>query len=122
MVYRIAIEELGIANDTATFEGATPGEVWRQVARHLHDKHKIDIPEVDDVMGADGPVFIPPRYDNAIAGQQSPIVPAAGDLNSEDDRGVNTIVTRLIEKLRMGEQGSASGDIVPPGSTESLLP
>jgi hypothetical protein len=122
MAFRISIAELGVANDNSIIEGATPGDVWRRVREHLHDKHDIDIPELDDV-GGEGLFPVVPRFDNAaVAGQQGAVVATAGRFDTEDDAGSNVIVTRLIEKLRMGQQGSGSSDIVPPGGTQSPMP
>jgi hypothetical protein len=121
VAYRVSIEELGIANDHAVFEGQTPGDVWRRVAEHLHDKHNIDIPDVDETSG-EGLVPLLPRFDGTSvgSGQQGPMV--VGGRIADDDRGVNTIVSRLLEKLNAGTQASESGDIVPPGDAGSLLP
>jgi hypothetical protein len=121
MAYRISIDELGIAGDNAVFEAATPGDVWRQVAEHLKKTRGIKLPDPGDVFGADGG-FLPPRFDNAIPGQQSPVIaPAIGRGDLGDDRGVNLIVTRLLEKLRMGQTGPG-GETLPPGGGQSLVP
>lgn len=122
MAYRISIAELGIANDNTFFEGATPGDVWQQVREHLNDKHNIKIPELEDAGGAGGILPIPPRFDsNSIVGQQGPAV-ATGRIGGDEDSQAAVIVTRLVEKLRVGEQASGSSDIVPPGGTQSLMP
>jgi hypothetical protein len=122
MAYRISMEELGIAGDNSVFEGAAPGDVWRKVAEHLKKTRGIKLPDPGDVFGADGG-FLPPRFDNAIAGQQSPVIapvikPGEG---TEDATGVNIIVTRLLEKLRMGQAGPG-GETLPPGGGQPLVP
>jgi hypothetical protein len=122
MAYRIAIQELGVTNDNAVMEGETPGDVWAQVRKHLHDKHKIDIPTLEDA-GGEALFPVVPRFDNAaVAGQQGPVIAAQGRFGSKEGDEANLIVTRLIEKLRMGQQGSGSSDTVPPGGTQSLMP
>lgn len=123
MAYRISMDELGIAGDTAVFEAAAPGDVWRQVAKHLKETRGIDLPDVDEVLGGGSAGIIPPRFDNAIPGQQSPVVAATVNpgAESEEGTGVNLIVTRLLEKLRMGQEGPG-GDVVPPGGNQSLMP
>jgi hypothetical protein len=116
------MEELGVANDNAVIEGATPGDVWRQVSKHLKDKHKIKLPDLED-MGEGGLLPLVPRFDNAaVAGQQGPVIATAGRLETDDDQEARVIATRLIEKLHVGQQGSDSSDIVPPGGTESPMP
>ena len=121
MAYRISIAELGVANDNAVIEGETPGDVWRQVKQHLKDEHKIKLPDLEDV-GGEGLFPVVPRFDNAaVAGQQGPVIATAGRFES-DDREVQTIVTRLIEKLRMGGQASGGSDAAPPGAAASTLP
>ena len=121
MTYRISMEELGIAGDNTVFQGATPGDVWEQVAARLKDKHGITLPKVDDTLSGNEGGFIPPRFDNAIPGQPTPVTPTVVDLDSEESRGAALIATRLLEKLRMGQE-SASGKVTPPGETQSLVP
>jgi hypothetical protein len=117
------MDELGIAGDSTVFQGVTPGDVWEQVAAYLKKNRGIDLPSVDDALGGGKPGIIPPRFDNAIPGQQSPVVAGTVDpgAESEDRVGVNLIVTRLLEKLRMGKEGRG-GETVPPGGNESLVP
>src|SRR5512141_2935753 len=120
MAYRVLISELGVVNDNTVIEGPTPGDVWGQVVRHLKDKHNIKIPELDDI-GGESTVFAVPRFDNAVvAGQQAPVAAAVRWFDDDDEQG-RLIVTRLIEKLHVGQQGSGSSDIVPPGGTQSPM-
>jgi hypothetical protein len=123
MTYRISIEELGIAGDNAVFEGAAPGDVWRQVAEHLQKTRGIKLPDPGEILSGGDAGIIPPRFDNAIAGQQSPVIapvvrPGEG---TEDETGVNIIVTRLLEKLRMGQSGPG-GETLPSGGGPPLVP
>lgn len=123
MAYRISIDELGIANDNAVITGETPGDVWRRVSEHLKDKHKIKLPDMDDLGGEAALFPVVPRFDNAaVAGQQGPVIAAAGRFDTEDSPEVGMIVTRLVEKLHVGQQDSGSSDIVPPGGTQSPMP
>ena len=115
MAYRVSMEELGVADDNAVFQGATPGDVWRQVAEHLKKTRGLNLPDVGDAFGDVSPGILPPRFDNAIPGQQSPVLaplvnPAEG---SDKELGVELIVKRLLEKLRMGPQ-DPGGDVTPP--------
>jgi hypothetical protein len=122
MAYRVSINELGVVNDNTIIEGPTPGDVWRRVVEHLKDKHGIKIPDLDDI-GGESTVFAVPRFDNAaVAGQQAPVAAAARWFEDDDDGQSRLIVTRLIEKLHVGQQGSDSSDIVPPGAAQSPMP
>ncbi len=122
MAFRIAISELGVANDSSVIEGPTPGDVWRRVAEHLRDKHKIKIPDLEE-LGGESRVFAVPRFDNAaVAGQQAPVAAVAAGFDDDDDAPARLIVTRLLEKLHAGQQGSDSSDIVPPDGMQSPMP
>jgi hypothetical protein len=124
MAFRVSIAELGIVNDDAVIEAATPGDVWRQVSKRLKDKHNIKLPALEDLGGEAALFPVLSRFDNAaVAGQQGPVIAtAAGRFNDLDNGEVRVIATRLLEKLRAGQQGSASSDIVPPGGTQSPMP
>jgi hypothetical protein len=68
--------------------------------------------------------IIPPRFDNAmVAGQQGPVIAAGTDASTGagEATGVNLIMTRLIEKLNLGQTG-AGGETLPPGGGQSLMP
>ncbi len=122
MAYRISMAELGVANDSMIVEGETPGDVWRRVSEHLKDKHRISLPDLDD-LGNEGLLPVMPRFDNAsVAGQQGPIIATTGRLEGDENSEGALIATRLIEKLHLGRQGSGSSDVVPPGGTQSPMP
>jgi hypothetical protein len=123
MAYRVSIDELGVANDNTVIEGETPGDVWRRVQQHLKDKHKIKIPDLED-LGGEGILFPGmARFDNnaVAAGQQAPIAVGVGRFDTDENAESGMIVTRLVEKLHVGEQGSGTSDIVPPGGTQSPM-
>ena len=123
MAYRVSIGELGIENDNTVIEGETPGDVWRRVREQLNDKHKIKIPELEDLGGEAALFPIMPRFDNAaVAGQQAPVIATGGRFETDESGEAGLIVTRLLEKLHAGQQGSGSSDIVPPGGTQSPMP
>jgi hypothetical protein len=116
------MEELGVVNDSTVIEGATPGDIWQQVSKHLKDNHKIKLPDLEDI-GDGGLLPVVPRFDNAsVAGQQGPVIATAGRIENDDNQAARVIATRLIEKLHVGQQGSGSSDIVPPGGTQSPMP
>jgi hypothetical protein len=122
MAYKVSMAELGVADDPAVIEGQTPGDVWRGVSVHLKDKHKIKLPDLEDLGGETALFPVMPRFDNAsVAGQQGPMIATAGRFKTEDAE-VEMIITRLIEKLHVGQQSSGSSDIVPPGGIQSPLP
>lgn len=123
MAYRVSIAELGVANDGAVIEGETPGDVWRGVSERLKKEHKITIPDLEDLGGETSVFPVVPRFDNAaVAGQQGPVIALGGKFSSNENAEARMIVTRLLEKLHAGQQGSGTSDIVPPGSTQSPLP
>jgi hypothetical protein len=123
MAYRVTMEELGVVNDQAAFEGQTPGDVWRRVKEHLKDKHNIKLPALEDLGGETVLFPVVPRLDGAAAtGQQAPAIAAAGASDTDGSDEARLIATRLLEKLHAGEQGSGSSDIVPPGGTQSPMP
>ena len=123
MAYRISIAELGVADDNAVIEGETPGDVWRRVQEHLKDKHKIKIPDIDN-LGDRAAVFpAGTNLNNSVTSSgQPPIAATAGRVDTGDNAEANMIITRLVEKLHIGQQGSGSSDIVPPGGTQSPMP
>lgn len=126
MAYRISMDELGIAGDNRVFEAAAPGDVWRMVADHLKQTRGINLPDVDDVFDAKGGI-LPVRIDSSVITGQAGMNTAAGVVtnriegNDEGDRGVNLIVTRLLEKLRMGTSGPG-GETLPPDGGRPLVP
>ncbi len=123
MAYRVSIDELGIANDNTVIEGETPGDVWRRVQEELKDKHKIDIPDLDQLgdQGIIAPGIM--QFDNsAVAGGQAPVVAGSGHFGNGDNLEARTIVARLLEKLHLGQQGPGNSDILPPGGTQSTMP
>ncbi|MGE5601750.1 MAG: hypothetical protein ACM30E_01790 [Nitrososphaerales archaeon] len=124
MAYRVSIDELGVANDNTVIEGETPGDVWRGVQKHLKDEHNIKIPDLED-LGDEGIIFPgAARFDNnaVAAGQQAPVAVGVGNFDTDENAESRVIVTRLVEKLHVGQQGSGSSDIVPPGGTQSPMP
>jgi hypothetical protein len=123
MAYRVSIDELGVANDNTVIEGETPGDVWHRVQQHLKDKHKIRIPDLDDL--GDKGIIAPgiTQFSNsAVAGGQAPVAASTGRFETDDSMEAAAVVTRLIEKLHLGQQGSGTSDIVPPGGTQSPMP
>ncbi len=122
MAYRVSIDELGVANDNTVIEGETPGDVWHRVQQYLKDKHKINIPDLDELgdQGIIAPGIM--QFDNsAVAGGQAPVVAGSGRFGSGDNAEAQMIVTRLLEKLHVGQQGPGNSDIVPPGGTQSPM-
>lgn len=122
-MYRIAISELGVANDDAVIEGPTPGDVWRLVQTHLKEQHKINLPNLEDV-GSGGVLPLLPRFDNTptLGGPAAGVPVVGGRIDDGNDMEARTIATRLIEKLHIGEQGSSGNDLVPPGGAQSPMP
>jgi hypothetical protein len=117
MGYRISTEELGIAGETAVFEAATPGEIWQQVSDYLNRTRGIKLPDIGEVQGGalGNAGIIPPRFDNAVvAGQQGPVIAAGTDAAAGESTGVNLIMTRLIEKLNLGQTGADNGPSLMP--------
>jgi hypothetical protein len=126
MAYRISTSELGITGEEAVFQADTPGEIWEKVSEYLRRTRGIKLPDMGEVQG--GAVgnagIVPPRFDNAIvAGQQGPVIAAGTDASTGagESSGVNLIMTRLIEKLNMGQTGPG-GETLPPGGGQSLMP
>ncbi len=123
MAYRVSMADLGVAGDDAVIEGATPGDVWRQVQKYLKDKHKIDLPDIDD-LGDRGMVFpAGTNLNNSVTSAgQPPIAATGGRVDTGEDAETAMIVTRLVQKLHIGQQGSGSSDTVPPGASQSPMP
>jgi hypothetical protein len=123
MAYRVSIAELGVANDNTVIEGATPGDVWRQVQKHLKDKHKINVPDIDD-LGDRGMVFpAGTNLNNSVTSAgQPPIAATGGRVDTGESAETAMIVTRLVEKLHLGQQSSGSSDTVPPGGSQAPMP
>jgi hypothetical protein len=119
MAYRISTSELGIAGEDVVFAAATPGEIWEQVSDHLDRTRGIRLPDIGEVQG--GAVgnagIVPPRIDNAVVtGQQGPVIASGTDASTGggEATGVNLIMTRLIEKLNMGQTGMGGGQSLMP--------
>ena len=120
MAYRVSMDELGVTDDNAVFEGATPGDVWRQVAEHLKKTRGIKLPDVGRRIGGDvSPGICRPALTTRSPGSKARCSPPL--VNPARDRTRSwgqLIVTRLLEKLRMGQQ-DPGGDVVPPGGSKS---
>lgn len=121
MTYRVAINELGVRDDGTVIEGQTPGDVWRQVAEHLDDRHGIEIPELDD-LGGETTLFAPARFNaTGVTPQAAPLAGTTEWFDEDHDEETRLIVTRLLEKLQIGQQDSGSSDTVPPTGTRSPM-
>lgn len=102
MAYQIAMSELGIAGDDTIIRGATPADVVEDVVEHLRTQHDLDMPDAREILSDPASVrWVPPNVEPGMPRTRGAVPVDPTDSGAENP-GVQLVITRLREKLRLG--------------------